>query len=308
MTCAGTSVKAGALATAMGGSTNATGRYATAMGSKSKATGFVATAMGGGSTASGLAATAMGANTIASGDQATAMGSSTVAHCGGNKGNGACVAMGNSITNNEQEALAVSGNVHAKNVKLFGADARLAANATDADPAALLANVERLRVVERVPSENYCKHQGCDPVACASDRAVGLLAQQVGTVIPHAVGSGAALTLVDAAAAAAAKFVVDRNSTDPRALLLPVLEEVDAAQGLDVHRAAEDHPVRARARASLPVLEEVDAVQGIDVHALLAQLVGSVQALSQQLHDTKKQYAAELASLRDELRRVRKQL
>ena len=59
-------------------------------------------------------------------------------------------------------------------------DTRLTANVTDADPAALLANVERLRVVERVPSENYCKHQGRDPVACASDRTVGLLAQQVG--------------------------------------------------------------------------------------------------------------------------------
>ena len=34
--------------------------------------------------------------------------------------------------------------------------------------------------------------------------------------------------------------------------------------------------------ARLPVLEEVDAVLGLDVHALLAQQVGAIQALSAQ--------------------------
>ena len=61
--------------------------------------------------------------------------------------------------------------MHAKNVNLFGADARLAGNVTDADPSALLANVEKLRVVKRAPSKNYCHHQNRDPVECATDRA-----------------------------------------------------------------------------------------------------------------------------------------
>ena len=88
-----------------------------------------------------------------------------------------------------------------KNVNIFGADSRLARNATDADPATLLKNVEKLRVVERAPSAAYCKHQRRDPAACARDRTVALLAQQVAAVVPGAVGSGASLTLMDSAKA-----------------------------------------------------------------------------------------------------------
>ena len=95
---------------------------------------------------------AMGALTHASGDAATSMGFNTTALCNNTSddfplANGACVAMGIGITNNQSEALAVSGNVLAKNVHLFGADARLLAVDDDAndgpnadpDPAALLA-------------------------------------------------------------------------------------------------------------------------------------------------------------------------
>ena len=118
------------------------------------------------------------------------------------------------MVNAEDQALATSGNVIAKNVKLFGSDARLASNVTDADPAALLAQIETLRVVERAPSENLCKHQGR---ARCTERTVGFLAQQVGAVLPAAVGSGVSLTLVDA------------TKENPAAI-----EQLDALQGLDV--------------------------------------------------------------------------
>ena len=64
------------------------------------------------------------------------MGYSTVANCGATEPSNwqACVAMGFNINNTESEALAVSGNVHARNVKIFGADQRLVQNITDADP------------------------------------------------------------------------------------------------------------------------------------------------------------------------------
>ena len=283
LTCAGTSMKAGALASAIGGSTNATGQYSTAMGSQSQSSGFCATAMGGGSVASGLVATAMGAKTVASGSWSTAtgdattasgssafaMGHHTVANCGDPRTGGMCVAMGNSIETVKREALAVSGNVHAKNVKLFGSDARLARDVEAVDPAVLLANVNKLRVVSHAPSVNYCKHQHRDPAECATDRAVGLLAQEVGAVVPGAVGSGASLTLVDAAKA--------------------------------------DNSEKGLTRTRAPVLEKVDAVQGIDVHALLAQQVGAIQALTTQLKAVVKEnalQAAQIAELKVELARL----
>ena len=135
------------------------------------------------------------------------------ASCG--TGGTSCVAFGSNMVNAEDQALATSGNVIAKNVKLFGSDARLASNVTDADPAALLAQIETLRVVERAPSENLCKHQG--RARCTGDRTVGFLAQQVGAVLPAAIGSGVSLTLVDA------------TKENPAAI-----EQLDALQGLDV--------------------------------------------------------------------------
>ena len=187
----------------------------------------------------------MNYGTHAIGQYSTTMGWDTTTKCGHNATvNGYCVAMGTGVTNTENEALVNSGNIHAKNVQLFGADARLSTNVTDADPAALLANIEKIKVVTREPSDVYCKHQGRDPASCAADRAVGLLAQQVGEVIPEAVGSGASLTLVD-------KTKIDVTEEDPR------------------KRA--------------PVVGEVDDMLGLDVHALLAQQIGAIQALSAQV-------------------------
>ena len=163
--------------------------------------GQAATAMGYHTNASGnYGSVAMGDNTHATGGMSAAFGSGTVAACGGDYPAGiGCVSMGHGITNNETQSLAVSGNVTASGFRYFGADARLSKNVKAADPATLLANIEKLDVVTRAPSDHYCKHQGRAPAECAGDRAVGLLAQQVGAVIPEAVGSGASLALVDSA-------------------------------------------------------------------------------------------------------------
>ena len=243
--------------------TAAHGSDAVAVGFATNARGLNAVAMGFSTTAKGNIATAMGSNTTASGDFATAMGWSTVAECGGAEpsNNGACVALGFNTVNHEPESLAVSGNAHAKNVKLFGADARLAQNVTDADPSALLAGVERVRVVTRSPSERYCRHQGRTPADCAADVRVAMLAQQVAEAVPGAVGSGASIALVDAAAARAQARVRASATTA-------------GGDGAQAQQQQRQHQPR--------VLEQLDALQGLDVHVLLAQLVGAVQALSKQ--------------------------
>ena len=153
--------------------TSATGAdgAAVAFGYNTSASGNAATAMGEHNVASGNEATAMGRRTIASGNAATATGADTVANCGGDRDYGMCVAMGNGINATKPETVVASGDFYGKNYFFNNADTRLTANVTDADPAALLANVEKLRVVKRAPSKNYCHHQNRDPVECATDRA-----------------------------------------------------------------------------------------------------------------------------------------
>ena len=198
--------------------TSAPGSAAVALNYATTASGLNAVAMGFDTLASGSITTAFGSNTTASGDFGTAMGYSTVANCGATEPSNwqACVAMGFNINNTESEALAVSGNVHARNVKIFGADQRLVQNITDADPHQLLANLEKVRVVNRAFSKNYCRHQG--KRRCAS--AVGLLSQQVEKIIPDAVSTGASLTLVD---------------PESKEKLHSVLENVEDVKGLDMH-------------------------------------------------------------------------
>lgn len=216
--------------------TSANGSASVALGYATTASGLNAVALGFDTLASGSITTAFGSNTTATGDFGTAMGYSTIADCGATEPSNwqACVAMGFNINNTESEALAVSGNVHARNVKLFGADARLAENVTDASAEKLLDDIERIRVVRRKHSRNYCIHMGRPESQCRS--SVGLLAQQVEAVIPEAVGSGVSLHLADPS-------TPQKNGT---------------------------------------TLEELNALKGLDVHALLAQLVGAVQALSKQ--------------------------
>ena len=152
------------------GSPNASGDGAVAIGQQTIAGSSSAFAMGYGTTASGLMATAMGDSTTASGNVATAMGWNTVANCGGPwPSPGYCTVMGAGINNTQPEALVNSGDIHGRNINLFGADVRLAQNITDTDPTMLLQNVERLRVVERAPSANDCRHQHRDPDECARD-------------------------------------------------------------------------------------------------------------------------------------------
>ena len=176
--------------------------------------------------------------------------------------------MGNGITNNKTEALANSGDIYAKNYFFNNGDARLVANVTDIDTSQMLANVNRLRVVEHAPSKNYCRHQNRDAGECAMDRTVGLLAQEVSEVIPAAVGSGTSLTLRD------------------------------ATKLYDINKEKEGG---RNSTLALPVLEEIKDVQALDARVLLAELVGAMQALSQQVQGQ----AAEIARLKAELQRVR---
>ena len=212
-----------------------------------------------------IACIAMGLATTASGNAATSMGISTKA-----TGNYSVV-MGKSITANETDTVVASGTFYGHNYLFNNGDARLSANVTDADTSQMLANIEKIRVVERSPSQNYCKHQGRTLSACASDRTPALLAQQVGAVIPVAVGSGASLTLVDAAKRV--DFTTKKEGTHP-------------------------HP-------RPPVLEEVDDVQALDVHALLAQQVGAIQALSAQLKAQASQIAALVEQNQEQAQEIR---
>ena len=180
--------------------------------------------------------------------------------------------MGNGITNNKTEALANSGDIYAKNYFFNNGDARLVANVTDIDTSQMLANVNRLRVVEHAPSKNYCRHQNRDAGECAMDRTVGLLAQEVSEVIPAAVGSGTSLTLRD------------------------------ATKLYDINKEKEGG---RNSTLALPVLEEIKDVQSLDVHALLAQQIGAIQALSAQVQgllERDRAHSAEIARLKAMLR------
>ena len=175
----------------------------------------------------------------------------------------ASAAFGKGITANVTESLALSGTAYASNFLLHDCDARLVKNVQDTDPVTMLHATEKLRVVTHEPSDNACRHRGRAAADCARDRSTGLLAQQVGEVLPGAVRSGTSLKLVDGGGR---------------------------------------------------VLEHVPDVASLDVRALLAQLVGSVQALSAEnkalgaenkaLAEQARVHAAELRAVRAELRRL----
>merc|ERR1712166_1230219 len=188
----------GVLAFAIGDLTTASGTFSTAMGSETNALGDFSTAMGHTTNASGVFSTAIGSVTTAVGDFSTSMG--------------------HSITANEKESLAVSGNVHAKNVQIC-ADNRIAAQIHPVDTTAMLDAVRQLQVVEHGHSANYCTHLGLSEQDCAAERRIGFIAQQVGTAAPHTVRSGTSLRLMK------------QNGKEA-----PVdLERVDDVQSIDVH-------------------------------------------------------------------------
>merc|ERR1719345_319090 len=142
--------------------TNAIGGFSTAIGHTTSASGFSSTAMGDETTAFGDFSTAMGHATNASGVFSTAIGSVTTAV------GDFSTAMGHSITANEKESLAVSGNVHAKNVQIR-ADNRIAAHIRPVDTTSMLDAVRQLQVVEHGHSANYCTHLGLSEQDCAAE-------------------------------------------------------------------------------------------------------------------------------------------
>ena len=203
-------------ATAMGDSNIASGDASTAMGQSSLASGHTSTAMGQSNTASGFHSTAMGFGTTAEGDESTAMGGGTHAKAGFS------TTMGQHITASENESLAVSGNVHAKNVQIR-ADGRMTVDVRPANTSAILEAVRRMQVVEHGHSANYCTHLGLSAEACAAVRRTGFIAQQVASAAPDAVSSGTSLRLMNAS---------KQNRSTAAAV---ELERVDDVQSIDVH-------------------------------------------------------------------------
>jgi hypothetical protein len=233
----------------MGNDTTASGLDSTAMGFKTLASGDSSTAMGGLTTASGDGSTAMGGSSTASGDGSVAMGFKTTAS------GVASVAMGVSIKAAADEALVNSGTISGKTLA-FQADHRLISDARPADPDTMLLNVQSLQVVTHVPSANVCRHHNRTVAECTgpAGRTIGLLAQQVATVVPWAVTSVSSLTLTTGRQEAhGAGQVAAGGGGRP-----------DSAADAD------------------EVVEHVEAVQSLDVHVLVAQLIGAVQSLSKQ--------------------------
>ena len=74
-----------------------------------------------------------------------------------------------------------------------------------------------------------------------------------------------------------------RASSSVFALNIRVFSNAPAHFRRSTFTAAKIDPTEKGLRSRPPVLEEVDAVLGLDVHALLAQQDGAIQALSAQL-------------------------
>ena len=255
------SVAAGEAAVALVTNASASGGFAVAIGNGANATGLGASAIGWSTLAGNRVATALGEGTYAFGAWATATGLNTIANCASPNNQtvvGACVSMGSHITNNENEALTLSGVYYGHDYRFNSGDARLLANVTDADTAKMLKDVNRLRVVEHSPAPNLCKHRARDPAACAQDRAVGLVAQEVAKVVPSAVVSGTSLSLVDAA-----KIDGVKRHTRP-----PVLEHVPNVQALDVRT------LLAQQIGAIQALSQRLEAQAAEIRALRAELRG----------------------------------
>ena len=266
-------------ATAMGFQTAAEGHTSTSLGFVTHASGYVATAMGLSTSVTGDYATAMGSYNIASGERSTAMGTSTNASGTASTAMGyhttasgkATTAMGSGIEASEDEALVNSGSITGKRLG-FVADQRLTADARPANTTALLDTVKALQVFTHVPSDNYCAHRNWTQADCARVRTTGLLAQQVATVLPAAVSTPSTLTLTKPQSrklwtgANATMRVRGKRSGRPAA-----------------HPADPGAGVTADHQGAAEVLGRVKGVQSLDVHVLIAQLVGAVQAQSNQI-------------------------
>lgn len=267
----------GSASTAMGSSSTASGSYSTAMGASNNASGDFSTAMGFGASAAGYASIAMGYNTTAFGYFSTAMGQYSTAS------GDHSTAMGNGIEAMHNAALVNSGTISGKSLTFF-ADERLVAGVQAVDTAAMLRNVQSLKVVSHTPSANYCRHQNRTPADCAGDRTVGLLAQHVGTVVQGAVASASSLKLRDG------------NGTRHR-------------QGAGQHPEP-GHGQQPQQHQQHPhnlVLEHVESLQSLDVHVLVAQLVGAAQAQSNQIEAQSKQIEAQSKQIEAQSKQIEAQ-
>lgn len=152
---------------------------------------------------------------------------------------------GNYIGTAEKESLAVSGNVHARNVHLF-ADDRLTTNVTTVqNRSSMLVQLRGVELVEYGPSASLCGHRGLDASACADPalRTVGLLGSSVADAMPEAM------------------------TTSEVSLHLTDYKDSSSAS-----------------QSSSRVAEDVERIRSLDVSALLTRLVGSVQVRGHAQH------------------------
>ena len=129
---------------------------------------------------------------------------------------------GRGITCNRTQSFAVSGYVFAEKF-VVQADARLTAELDPANVTEMLQRVRGLQVVEHRRSDNHCRHLGLTLEACATDRSVGFVAQQVASAAPHVVRSGVDMQLMATGSASDAterlEQVEDVKMIDVQAML-----------------------------------------------------------------------------------------
>jgi len=255
----------------------------TTMGSYTTASGGFSVAMGRQTKAGGECSIAMGSGTTASGLSATAIGQ-TIA-----SGKDS-FALGYGTTAKGDYSMAMGQFTTAEesqslvvsgNVKAknihIRADARLADDIRPANATELLRIVRSLQVVEHSRSANYCTHLNLTAEDCAADRTIGFIAQQVAIAAPLAVSSGSSLRLM---------------APTPKGNITMAAEE-------------------------LVELERVDNAQSIDVHVMLSQLVGAVQAQSdenmmlvqqnEKQHEQNKKQNDQITALNEQMMALKKQ-
>lgn len=220
------------------------GSSSVSIGAYSNASGRSSTTLGNGGKASGAYATTIGPLNSAPGQSGIAMGDTTVAKCGATAQSdglfGSCVAAGTALTNNELQAFAISGNIHGRNVHIFGADERLSSNIAPADITASLQRIEQINVVVRSPSLHACLGLGREDVSeCVSERSVALLSQQVSTVMPRAVhkqrsngAGGISIALLEAGNLASKEDEKEEESSGRLRDTRLILEKIDNLQGV----------------------------------------------------------------------------
>lgn len=259
-------------------STNASGQFAVALGLNTTASGEYSVAVGLSCTATDKSAVALGHMTSA-GAYSTAMGYKTFAsHTGTAFGYMTSAtglysaAFGNYVGTTERESLIVSGKVHAQNIHIFAED-RLVTNVTAArNHSAMLSQLRALELAEFSPSPEFCTHRGISAQRCSAQelRSVGLLASRLESAMPAAVvRTGTSLNL--------AANPADRS----------------------LKQQQQQQPPNDAGEEKRQASERIDNIRSLDVSALLAHMIGSIQALDTQVQASTQQLESQQADINE---------